>query len=261
MPRKTFPWPIGTMVFWYENEEKTCQEIADTLSSEEWQDYWKVNLGSEYRPTAKMTQKVLKRSGCAMRPRGAPAARNGNWGGGCTIDKAGYILVRVPGHPFANKNGYIRKHRLVMEQILGRYLKPEEVVHHIDEDPSNNEPNNLALFEHNRIHVSETMKGRVPASRIAEAHKACTFEWPKELMIRWYQIDGLTASQIASLLDRSGSAVRRKLKSFGVPLVSRPPAKLTADHQREALELPSKYRGNSRLGDRKSKRTTAHSTT
>lgn len=36
-------------------------------------------------------------------------------------------------------------HRQVMEQKLGRKLKSNEVVHHIDENKLNNEPNNLEL--------------------------------------------------------------------------------------------------------------------
>lgn len=42
-----------------------------------------------------------------------------------------YISVKVPNHPFADKRGKYPVHRLVVESYLGRYLKPEEVVHHI----------------------------------------------------------------------------------------------------------------------------------
>ena len=48
-------------------------------------------------------------------------------------------------------------HRVVMERKLGRKLKPGEIVHHIDGDKRNNDPENLMLFpspaEHARYHM------------------------------------------------------------------------------------------------------------
>ena len=38
--------------------------------------------------------------------------------------------------------------RLIMESILGRKLLPNEDVHHIDENPLNNDPNNLEVIDH-----------------------------------------------------------------------------------------------------------------
>ena len=54
-----------------------------------------------------------------------------------------YKFVFCPGHPGVNSKGYIYEHILVVEKMLGRFLKSEEVVHHIDENKSNNIPNNL----------------------------------------------------------------------------------------------------------------------
>ena len=75
------------------------------------------------------------------------------WKGGRTIDSYGYVLIHAPDHPYANNRGYIKEHRLVMEEILGRYLLPEEVVHHEDEIKDNNEPENLRLFSSDKKHL------------------------------------------------------------------------------------------------------------
>ncbi len=89
-------------------------------------------------------------------------SNNPAWKNGETIDKRGYVLVHQPNHPAANSQGYVRKHRLVMEQILGRSLRPDEVVHHIDDNPANNDPANLRLYDCNGDHLSETRKGKIP---------------------------------------------------------------------------------------------------
>jgi hypothetical protein len=49
----------------------------------------------------------------------------------------------------------VRAHRWIMEQILGRSLKPYEHVHHINGDPLDNRPENLTVLHvatHMRLH-------------------------------------------------------------------------------------------------------------
>jgi hypothetical protein len=92
---------------------------------------------------------------------GRTRERGSNWRGGRKVRADGYILVAAPdGHPRAISGadgtlGYVLEHRLVMEQHLGRYLLPTEVVHHIDGDPTNNDIANLRLFDTQSAHISE----------------------------------------------------------------------------------------------------------
>lgn len=73
----------------------------------------------------------------------------------------GYVLVRCPAYPAAKPNGYVFEHRLVMARIVGRPLFPEEVVHHVNHDRSDNRPENLRLTDqirHTREHAAECTK-------------------------------------------------------------------------------------------------------
>lgn len=45
------------------------------------------------------------------------------------------------------------KHRVVAEKMLGRPLRPGEVVHHKDGDKHNNDPENLMIFKSQKEHV------------------------------------------------------------------------------------------------------------
>ena len=45
------------------------------------------------------------------------------------------------------------EHRVVAEQMLGRKLRPGEVVHHIDGNRQNNTPSNLMVFKNSSEHL------------------------------------------------------------------------------------------------------------
>jgi hypothetical protein len=73
-----------------------------------------------------------------------------HWQGGRTI-RRGYVHVWNPDHPSiagrGTKRKYVLEHRLVMEQTLGRLLKPTERVHHRNGIKTDNRPENLELWE------------------------------------------------------------------------------------------------------------------
>jgi hypothetical protein len=97
---------------------------------------------------------------------------NPGWKGGKFTNEDGYILIRQPNHPNAMLNGYVREHRLVMEAIIGRYLRDDEIVHHKNENKKDNRPENLELLspsEHQNAHfsgrtLSELSRGKISAA-------------------------------------------------------------------------------------------------
>ncbi len=62
-----------------------------------------------------------------------------NWKGGRQITKEGYICLWI------SKDERVLEHRVVMEQHLGRKLTGAEVVHHINDNNSDNRLSNLEL--------------------------------------------------------------------------------------------------------------------
>lgn len=77
------------------------------------------------------------------------------WTGGKTIRTSGYIAFQQPHHPFADNNGYVVEHRLVMEKQLGRFLTKEEIVHHINGNPADNRLENLKLYSSHSEHMKD----------------------------------------------------------------------------------------------------------
>ena len=125
---------------------------------------------------------------CVSELRGAPRTRRAQEAGGTMsrrVTKHGYVEINVgyqlavPGEPMVGpngkivtpeiKNGYVylgrvREHRWVMEQVLGRPLRDDEIVHHKNGNRQDNRPENLEVWL-----LAKNHKGQRPEDLLAHA--------------------------------------------------------------------------------------------
>lgn len=93
-----------------------------------------------------------------------PSGENSpSWKGGRTLHQGKYWLVSKPNHPNADRLGYVREHRLVMEEQIGRILNTNELIHHINGNTTDNRIENLQIIsrsEHMKKHLGDILRER-----------------------------------------------------------------------------------------------------
>jgi hypothetical protein len=92
-------------------------------------------------------------------------------------------MLWAPSHPRAGKGQYVFEHILVMEQLLGRHLLPDESVHHRNGVRDDNRPENLELWT----------RPQPTGIRVADA-----VAWAHEIIAR-YEGDVVTSNNAQGL--------------------------------------------------------------
>ncbi len=123
--------------------------------------------------------------------------------GGIVVAK-GYVWYAYPGdHPRKTLRGYVKRCWLVMEKKLGRFLKPDEVVHHVNHNKLDDPLENLTIVtrvEHGKIHCTGVANPAYRADVDAEIHVL-------PLALRGY-----TIPKMANQLHCSKPTIQRRLR-------------------------------------------------
>lgn len=116
------------------------------------------------------------------------------WNGGVEIRGKGYRALMCEGHPRAHRK-YVLEHILIAERALGKYLPDGAVVHHHNEDKTDNRNSNLVILQDDGYH--HTIHKRM------RAFKACGHaDWVKCGICKTY--DDLSTMYINTRISRGG---------------------------------------------------------
>ena len=125
-----------------------------------------------------------------------------NYKGGKST-QLGYILILNKEHPHV-VGKYVREHRLVMELHLGRYLRPNELVHHINGNKKDNRIENLLLLsraQHVSLHNYQD--------------KLYEYKFDTTEAARLYKM-GYSSRNIAEILGVGKSSISRYMKILNI---------------------------------------------
>jgi len=169
----------------------------------------------------------------------------------------GYVLLKDKTHSKSfNRTGngvktHVYEHHVIAEEILGRELTGDEVVHHLDNNKTNNSPDNLLILmkaQHTKLHgwLNKNIVIPKPKQLIRNARgcircgycdkpispelkkfcsQKCMYAYNKTIMLKETPIDHLTKlvselpmTKVGKLLGLSDKGVKKRCDKLGIKI-------------------------------------------
>jgi hypothetical protein len=91
------------------------------------------------------------------------------------MSSGGYRLVRLPNHPRAMKAGYVPESVIVAEKALCHLLPDGAIIHHVNEDRSDNRNKNLVMCQDAGYHLLLHQRARAYAACGHASWRKCQY--------------------------------------------------------------------------------------
>ncbi len=216
----TRPYPLSRdeVARLYYEEHLPLPEVASIAGTSRqclarWMEYWKLprRAGAE---------------GLSMYRDKRRRSRSPNWEGGAWQNRStGVWFTYAPNHPRQVSGGVVPTHILVAEARIGRYLRAGEVVHHLDGDRSNKDPENLCVMLNREHLILHRLLGCVGIAvltegRIEEVLRLIQDE-ARRSFVQYVYAERLPC--VSGFLDAGASSARvpQQTRSLDYPEVSR----------------------------------------
>ena len=160
---------------WTKEETEKLIKLYNKLDNEELLKHFDRSYTAIYKKARKLGLCLSPEMKFNNRSKARSGSKSASWNGGRKKTNKGYILVLNKEHPRSSNNeGYVFEHILNMERHIGRYLKDDEVVHHINGIKDDNRIENLKLMthgEHTRLHHTGSKRSLETRKRISKAKR------------------------------------------------------------------------------------------
>lgn len=117
------------------------------------------SLSKKHRVDTRTITRLLHKAGQKLRTRseadriGFIMGRKGN-GGKYKDLTHGYVFIKYPNHPRANRRGYVPEHVLIWEKANKAKVSKGCIIHHLNGRKDDNRPSNLILMKRSE-HVQQ----------------------------------------------------------------------------------------------------------